>query len=57
MVEALTENCDETDLFLSILQVTAHLQAGQKVWVRQEEGTAVRGAWFTVFTGYLIQAD
>ena len=23
---------------------------------RQEDGQAVRGAWFTVFTGFLVQA-
>ena len=38
-------------------QVTTHLAAGEQVWVRQEGGTGVRGGWYTVFTGYLLQAD
>lgn len=38
-------------------QVTTHLQSGQQVWARQQSGDAVRGSWWTVFTGYMIQAD
>ena len=38
-------------------QVTTHLAAGEQVWVRQQGGPAVRGGWYTVFTGYLFQAD
>ncbi|XP_025109413.1 complement C1q-like protein 3 [Pomacea canaliculata] len=38
-------------------QVTTHLQSGQKVWVQQYEGDAVRGSWYTIFTGFMIQAD
>ena len=37
--------------------VTTHLGAGEQVWVRQESGDAVRGGTWTVFTGYLLQAD
>ena len=38
-------------------QVTTHLSTGERVWVRHYRGTGVRGDWFTVFTGYLLQAD
>eukprot|EP00916_Digyalum_oweni_P004898 GHVL01008788.1.p1 GENE.GHVL01008788.1~~GHVL01008788.1.p1 ORF type:complete len:206 (+),score=14.15 GHVL01008788.1:235-852(+) len=38
-------------------QVTAHLSVGEQVWVRQEGGTVVRGGYWTVFNGYLLQAD
>ncbi|KAL8612143.1 hypothetical protein ACOMHN_021956 [Nucella lapillus] len=38
-------------------QVTTHLKAGEKVWVQQNAGNAVRGGWYTVFTGYLLHAD
>ena len=38
-------------------QVTAHLGSGQQVWVRHVSGNAVRGSWYTVFTGYLIHAE
>ena len=38
-------------------EVTVHLARGEQVWVRQQGGTAVRGGLFTVFTGYLVQAD
>ena len=37
--------------------VTTHLDKGQQVWVRQRHGDAVRGGPWTVFTGYLLQAD
>nr|KAG5686622.1 hypothetical protein BaRGS_006296 [Batillaria attramentaria] len=37
--------------------VTTHLAAGEKVWMRHYRGSIVRGSWWTVFTGYLIQAD
>ena len=35
--------------------VTTHLTAGEQVWVRQAAGDAVRGGYWTVFTGYLLQ--
>ena len=37
--------------------VTTHLATGQQVWVRQNGGDSVRGSYWTVFTGYLLQAD
>ncbi|PVD23793.1 hypothetical protein C0Q70_17067 [Pomacea canaliculata] len=38
-------------------QVTTHLRSGQQVWARQNNGDAVRGGWWTIFTGYMMQAD
>ncbi|KAK7462068.1 hypothetical protein BaRGS_00038516 [Batillaria attramentaria] len=38
-------------------EVTTHLRAGQQVWVRQYNGNAVRGGYYTIFTGYLVHAD
>lgn len=38
-------------------QVTTHLSSGQRVWIQQHAGDAIRGAWFTLFTGFLVQAD
>ena len=38
-------------------EVVVHLAKGEQVWARQESGHAVRGGLFTVFTGYLVQAD
>ena len=38
-------------------QVTTHMAAGDKVWVRQNGGEAVRGGYWTIFTGYLLQGD
>ena len=39
-------------------QVTTHLATGDQVWVRHYAGDqVVRGSWWTVFTGYLLQAD
>ncbi|KAK7094625.1 C1q-related factor-like [Littorina saxatilis] len=38
-------------------QVTSHLVYGEQVWVRQQGGNAVRGSYYTVFTGYLLLAD
>lgn len=38
-------------------QVTTHLDSGHQVWARQAGGDAVRGGWWTIFTGYMIQAD
>ena len=37
--------------------VTTHLTAGEQVWVRQQAGDAVRGSYWTVFTGYLLHAQ
>lgn len=37
--------------------VTSYLNAGESVWVRQHSLDAVRGTWFTIFTGFLIQAQ
>lgn len=37
--------------------VTTHLDKGQQLWVRESHGDAVRGGFWTVFTGYLLQAD
>lgn len=37
--------------------VTTHLAAGEQVWVRQQNGNAVGGALWTLFTGYLLHAD
>nr|KAG5686624.1 hypothetical protein BaRGS_006298 [Batillaria attramentaria] len=37
--------------------MTTHLAAGEKVWMRHYKGSIVRGSWWTIFTGYLIQAD
>nr|KAG5693441.1 hypothetical protein BaRGS_022328 [Batillaria attramentaria] len=39
------------------LQVTTHMAAGEQVWVRQNSGDAVRGSWYTIFSGFLVQAD
>nr|KAG5686848.1 hypothetical protein BaRGS_029893 [Batillaria attramentaria] len=38
-------------------EVTTHIKAGQQVWVRQYSGDAVRGGYYTIFTGYLLHAD
>ena len=39
-------------------EVSTHLTAGEQVWVRHNQGdTYVAGTWWTVFTGYLLQAD
>ena len=38
-------------------QVTVHLATGDQVLVRQNSGNAVRGNFWTVFTGFLLQAD
>ncbi|KAK7461196.1 hypothetical protein BaRGS_00038755 [Batillaria attramentaria] len=38
-------------------EVTTHLTVGEKLWVRQQLGTAVRGGTWTIFTGYLIHED
>ncbi|PVD38877.1 hypothetical protein C0Q70_01502 [Pomacea canaliculata] len=35
-------------------QVTTHLAVGEKVWARQQSGEAVRGRWYTSFTGLLL---
>ena len=38
--------------------VTTHMNAGDQVWVRQNAGSsAVQGAFWTVFSGSLIQVD
>jgi len=37
-------------------QTVVHLAAGEQVWIRQEAGNAVRGGYWTVFTGYLVHA-
>lgn len=37
--------------------VTTQMAAGEQLWVRQHAGVAVRGGSYTVFTGYLVQAD
>ena len=38
-------------------QVTTHLATGDQVWVRQATGNAVRAGYWTIFTGYLLEAD
>ena len=38
-------------------EVTTHLAAGDQVWVRQQAGDAIRTDSWTIFTGYLLQAD
>ena len=38
-------------------QVATHLVTGDQVWVRQNTGDAIRGDWWTIFTGFLLQAD
>ena len=39
-------------------QVTTHLAKGEQVWVRHGWGDHyVRGGLWTVFTGYLLQAE
>nr|KAG5689364.1 hypothetical protein BaRGS_019738 [Batillaria attramentaria] len=37
--------------------VPAYLKKGDQVWVAQRLGDAVRGAWWTAFSGFLVQAD
>ena len=37
--------------------VTTQLAAGEQVWVQQYRGNAVRGSYWTVFTGYLLKAE
>ena len=37
--------------------VSTDLAAGDKVWVRQHVGDAIRTGPWTVFTGYLLQAE
>ncbi|KAK7504176.1 hypothetical protein BaRGS_00004480 [Batillaria attramentaria] len=38
--------------------VTTHLTAGERVWVKHDGGaTALRGGVYTVFSGFLVQAD
>nr|KAG5686619.1 hypothetical protein BaRGS_006293 [Batillaria attramentaria] len=38
-------------------EVTTRLDAGEKLWIRQEYGDAVRGVRYTAFSGVLVQAD
>lgn len=38
-------------------QVVIHLAKGEQVWARLETGPAVRGGEYTVFTGFLVQAE
>ena len=54
--KAWAPNTDDPDDQGSTL-VTTHLNAGEQVWVRQYSGDAVRGGYWTVFTGYLLQAE
>ena len=37
--------------------VTTHLATGDRVWVQQVYGDAVRGSYWTIFSGFLVQAD
>jgi len=37
-------------------QITTYLNEGERVWVRQVDGVTIRGSFWTLFTGYLIQA-
>lgn len=37
--------------------VTSHFRAGEKVFIRQNSQVAIRGSWYTVFSGFLIHAD
>nr|QBA18411.1 type 2 C1q domain-containing protein 4 isoform 2 [Littorina littorea] len=38
-------------------QLLVHLEDGGKVWVRQLDIHSLRGGPYTIFTGYLLQAD
>ena len=38
-------------------QVATHLDEGEQVWIQEAVGDAVRGSYWTVFTGYLLQAE
>lgn len=38
-------------------EITVHLEAGDQVWVRQDRGDAIRGTFWTAFTGFLLHAD
>nr|KAG5686617.1 hypothetical protein BaRGS_006291 [Batillaria attramentaria] len=48
---------DKTKYDQGSTEVTTHLTVGEKLWVRQQLGTAVRGSTWTIFTGYLIHED
>lgn len=37
--------------------VTTYMTAGQQLWVRQHVGDAIRGSWYTIFSGFLIDLD
>ena len=39
------------------LQVVTELAQGDQVWVRMDGGTSVRGGPYTIFTGYLVEAE
>ena len=48
-----TDNPDDRGSTL----VTTQLAAVEQVWVQQYRGEAVRGGYYTVFTGYLLKAE
>ena len=37
--------------------VTTHLATGDRVWVQEVYGDAVRADYWTIFSGFLVQAD